>query len=58
MVAFAATYALVWLALAGYVGWMSSRQRRLAEQYARLQKQLLEAENTETEAVIPLRRAA
>ena len=58
MVTFAATYALVWLALAGYVGWMSSRQRRLIEQYARLQKQFSDAEQPETEGRPSLRKVA
>ena len=58
MVTFAATYALVWLALAGYVGWMSSRQRRLIEQYARLQKQFSEAEVSAAEGPQSLRKAA
>jgi len=58
MVTFAATYALVWLALAGYVGWMSSRQRRLIEQFARLQKQFSEVEVSESEEHLSLRKAA
>ena len=58
MVTFTATYALVWLALAGYVGWMSSRQRRLIEQFARLQKQFVEAEDSEAKEHLSLRKAA
>ena len=58
MVTFAATYALVWLALAGYVGWMSSRQRRLIEQFTRLQKQFSEAEVSDVEEDVPVRRVA
>lgn len=58
MVTFAATYALVWLALAGYVGWMSSRQRRLVEQFARLQKQFSEVEDAEAEGDASLRHVA
>lgn len=58
MFTFAATYALVWLALAGYVGWMSSRQRRLIEQYARLQKESSKSEAPEVEDRTSLRQVA
>ena len=58
MFTFAATYALVWLALAGYVGWMSSRQRRLIQQYASLQKQFSEADAAAAEVRASLRQAA
>ena len=58
MTTFAATYALVWLALAGYVGWMSSRQRRLIEQFTRLRQQFSEAEVSDVEEDVPVRRVA
>jgi hypothetical protein len=58
MLTLAATYALVWLTLAGYVGWMSSRQRRLIEQYTRLQKQFSEAESRAAEDHPSLRQVA
>ena len=58
MVTFAATYALVWLVLAGYVSWMSSRQRRLIEQYARLQQQLSKFEIHAAQDHSPVRKVA
>ena len=58
MVAFTLTYALVWLALACYVGWMASRQRRLNEQYTRLQRQFSEAEDAGPDDHASLRNVA
>ena len=40
MATFAAGYAIVWVALVVYVGWIAKRQRRLAARYEALQKQI------------------
>jgi CcmD family protein len=40
MVTFAVGYAIVWIAVVFYVGWIAQRQRRLAKRYETLQKQI------------------
>lgn len=58
MVTFAGAYVVVLLTLTFYVGWMSGRQRRLIEQYTRLQRQFSEAEDAESEDHAPRRKVA
>lgn len=58
MFTFAGAYVLVLLALTCYVGWMASRQRRLTEQYSRLQKQFARNEESGSENPASMRQVA
>lgn len=40
MATFTAGYAIVWVFLVFYVGWIAQRQRRLAARYEALQRQI------------------
>jgi CcmD family protein len=54
METFVAGYAIVWVCLVFYVGWMAQRQRRLTARYDALRRQMEAAERDE----MPASRAA